>query len=132
MYAVSASIFVFGIVELWLSWYGSGYIYLLCLFKLLPVSNGTSVEFPDRQICFSTSENAMMFPYICDLQIYIVALKRFLLKVRVQIGSWVHLNPVFRVNSLRKNVLCKEKSFSSRTKLFGSKECCGKSVLRLS
>ena len=88
------------------------YIYLLCLFKLLPVSNGTSVELPDIPFCFSTRENTVMISYIYDLQIYIVVLERFLLKVRVQIGSWVHLNPVFCVKSLRKMILCKEKSFS--------------------
>ena len=70
------------------------------------------MEFPDSPICFSTSENAVMISYIYDLQIYIVVLERFLLKVRVQIGSWVHLNPVFCVKSLRKMILCKEKSFS--------------------
>jgi len=66
--------FVFGTVKPWLSWDGSGYIYLLCLFKLLPVSNGTSVELPDSPFCFLTSENAMMFPYIYDFKICIVML----------------------------------------------------------
>lgn len=83
------------------------------LFKLPSVPNSASVEFPDSPICFSTSENAVIISYIYDLQIYIVALGRFLLKVRVQIGSWVHLNPVFRAKSLRKKVLCKEKYFFS-------------------
>ena len=108
--AVSA--FAFGIVEPWLFWYGSRYICLLCSFKLLPVSNGTSVELPDIPFCFSTSENTVMISYIFDLQIYIVALERFLLNVRVQKVHEVHLNPVFCVKSLRKRVLCKEKSFS--------------------
>lgn len=110
--AVFASIFVFEILKLWLSWDGSGRICLLCLFKLLSVHNGTNVELPDSSFCFSTRENTVMLSYIYDLQIYIVALERFLLKVRVQKVHEVHLNPVFCVKSLRKRVLCKEKSFS--------------------
>ena len=62
----------------------------------------------DLQIYIVVLERFLLY----DLQIYIVVLERFLLKVRVQIGSWVHLNPVFCVKSLRKMILCKEKSFS--------------------
>lgn len=76
--------FVFGTVKPWLSWDGSGRICLLCTFKLPPVPNSTSVELPDSSFCFSTSGNAVIISYISDLQIYIVALERFLLKVRVQ------------------------------------------------